>query len=321
MSNQMLTRDMDQQTPQGEIILYQPDETIRLEVRLEDDTVWLNRQQLAQLFGRDVKTIGKHIGNALQEELSKVPTVAKFAIVQKEGNRQVKRLVEFYSLDMVISVGYRVKSEKGIEFRIYLIDLASSYLTEEYGKGFSTTSLRNYRQFYQMFRNMIPDSPDASGESSLVKIYQTRLANLSWSHYEQLIRVKDSDARSWYMTEAKTENWSVRTLHRNISSQYYYRLLQTPDANRQEVINEMKQKTALFQRDKLEIMKNPIVAEFLGLSQNPSFSETKLESAIIEHLKDFFPRRKSFSPRLNVRNTFSSFSKERKRNNIILNQL
>lgn len=86
----------------GEIVLYQPDETIRLEVRMENDTVWINRQQMAQLFGRDVKTIGKHINNALKEELRKVPTVAKFAIVQTEGNRQVVRTIEFYNLDMVI---------------------------------------------------------------------------------------------------------------------------------------------------------------------------------------------------------------------------
>ena len=84
---------MTQQTQQGEIILYQPDETVRLEVRLEDETVWLNRQQLAELFGRDIKTIGKHINNALKEELRKVPTVAKFAIVQIlrsifQGSRQ-----------------------------------------------------------------------------------------------------------------------------------------------------------------------------------------------------------------------------------------
>jgi predicted nuclease of restriction endonuclease-like (RecB) superfamily len=119
------------------------------------------------------------------------------------------------------------------------------------------------------------------------QIGQTRLTNLSWSHYECLLRVKDVDARKWYLHEAESENWSVRTLDRNISSQYYYRLLQTPDANKQEVIDEMKQKTADYQRDKLEIMKNPIVAEFLGLPQNPTFSETKLETAIIEHLKDF----------------------------------
>lgn len=98
---------------QGEIILYQPDETVRLEVRLEDDTVWLNRQQLAELFGRDIKTIGKHINNALKEELRNVPTVAKFATTARDGKTYQ---VDYYNLDMVLSVGYRVKSSKGVQF-------------------------------------------------------------------------------------------------------------------------------------------------------------------------------------------------------------
>ena len=115
----------------SQIVLYQPDESIRLEVKLDQDTVWLNRQQMAQLFGRDIKTIGKHINNALHEELASDPTgtnfatiensknstVAKIAIVQKEGGRLVTRQVEFYSLDVVLSVGYRVKSNRGIQFR------------------------------------------------------------------------------------------------------------------------------------------------------------------------------------------------------------
>ena len=124
--------ELTQHIEQGEIILYQPDETIRLEVRLADETVWLNRQQLSELFGRDVKTIGKHINNALREELRKIPTVAKFAIVQMEGNRRVTRNIEFYNLDMVISVGYRVKSEKGIEFRIWANGVIKNYLLHGY---------------------------------------------------------------------------------------------------------------------------------------------------------------------------------------------
>ena len=92
MSNQISTTVPE---AKGEIVLYQPDETIRLEVRMEDDTVWLNRQQMAELFGRDVKTIGKHINNAFNEKLSNIPTVAKFAIVQMEGNRQVTRSVRY----------------------------------------------------------------------------------------------------------------------------------------------------------------------------------------------------------------------------------
>ena len=123
---------MEQHAKQGEIVMYQPDETIRLEVRLENDTVWLNRQQLSELFGRDVKTIGKHINNALKEELRKVSTVAKFAIVQMEGGRKVTRTIEFYNLDMVISVGYRVKSEKGIEFRIWANKVIKDFLLRGY---------------------------------------------------------------------------------------------------------------------------------------------------------------------------------------------
>ena len=112
----------------GEIILYQPDDKIRLEVRMEGETVWLNRQQMAVLFNRDVKTIGKHIQNALREELIGFPTVAKFATVQKEGNRLITREIDYYNLDMVLSVGYRVKSSRGIEFRRWATSVLKKYL-------------------------------------------------------------------------------------------------------------------------------------------------------------------------------------------------
>ena len=96
-----------------EIVLYQLDKlTQHIEVKVENETVWLNRQQIATLFDRDVKTIGKHIANVLQEELKDFPTVAKFATVQTEGTRAVSREIEYYNLDMIISVGYRVKSLK-----------------------------------------------------------------------------------------------------------------------------------------------------------------------------------------------------------------
>ena len=107
----------------NEIILYQPDEAIKLEVRLDKETVWLNRQQMAILFDRDVKTIGKHIANALTEELSDIPTVAKFATVQKEGNRQVIRNVEYYNLDDddVYHIGASIKDAGKKCFGITLI--------------------------------------------------------------------------------------------------------------------------------------------------------------------------------------------------------
>lgn len=102
----------------NEIIIYQPDSSTKVEVKILKDTVWLNRQQIADLFDRDIKTIGKHINNSLKEELEGLATVAKFATVQKEGLRKVQRQNEYYNLDVIISVGYRVKSKRGIQFRI-----------------------------------------------------------------------------------------------------------------------------------------------------------------------------------------------------------
>ena len=101
----------------GEIVFYKPDSNLQLEVKIFEDTVRLNRHQLATLFGRDVKTVGKHINNALQEELAGISSVANFATVQNEWERKVVRQVEYYNLDMILSIWYRVKSPNGITFR------------------------------------------------------------------------------------------------------------------------------------------------------------------------------------------------------------
>ena len=100
-------------------------------VSQDNETVWLNRNQLAQLFGRDVKTIGKHINNALKEELDD-STVAKFATVQTEGNREIQRSIEYYNLDMIISVGYRVKSQNGVIFRKWATSILKDYMMKGY---------------------------------------------------------------------------------------------------------------------------------------------------------------------------------------------
>ena len=114
----------------NEIMLFE-NQNVKLEVNLKDETVWLNREQLAKLFDRDIKTIGKHINNALKEELDN-STVAKFATVQKEGNRNVTREVEYYNLDMIISLGYRVKSKNGVVFRKWANKVLKDYLIKGY---------------------------------------------------------------------------------------------------------------------------------------------------------------------------------------------
>lgn len=114
---------------QGEIILYRPNDSLRLEVRLDGDNVWLNRSQLAELFDRDVKTIGKHINNALKEELDNVPVVAKFATTAADGKVYQ---TEHYNLDMVISVGFRVKSRRGVDFRRWANTILKEYMLKGY---------------------------------------------------------------------------------------------------------------------------------------------------------------------------------------------
>ncbi len=118
----------------NEIILYRPDELDEhIEVMLENETVWLNRHQIALLFGRDVKTIGKHINNVYAEgELDSDATVANFATVQNEGDRKVERKLEYYNLDVIISVGYRVKSKQGTQFRIWATHVLKDYLLKGY---------------------------------------------------------------------------------------------------------------------------------------------------------------------------------------------
>ena len=104
-----------------------------VQVLMQDETVWLDRNQLAELFDRDVKTIGKHISNVFKEgELEKDSTVAKFATVQTEGQRSIKREIEHYNLDVIISVGYRVKSQRGTQFRIWATQRLREYLVQGY---------------------------------------------------------------------------------------------------------------------------------------------------------------------------------------------
>ena len=104
---------------------------INVTVSPNEETVWLNRNQLASLFDRDVKTISKHINNALKEELDS-STVAKFATVQKEGSRNIKREIDYYNLDMIISVGYRVKSQNGVIFRKWATSILHDYMIKGY---------------------------------------------------------------------------------------------------------------------------------------------------------------------------------------------
>lgn len=166
-----------------------------------------------------------------------------------------------------------LNGESRAEYGLEIVKKLSKELTDEYGKGFTKTNLYNFYLFYKTFPEIFHS---ASGKS---------VPLLSWTHYRTLLQVKDEKARAWYAKEALEQTWAVRTLQRNIDSQYYYRLLASQNA--ESVETEMKQLTFSYQQDKLEYLKNPIVAEFLGLSSNVDMTETHLESAILSNLQKF----------------------------------
>lgn len=188
------------------------------------------------------------------------------------------------------------------EYGKHVIEVASAALTEEFGKGFSYTNIANYKRFYLTFNNLQilqtvseefkkPKHQTLSDESSLLpqkdqtQSTQSELRLLPWSHYERLIRVEDKKAREWYAKEAFEQGWSFRTLNRNINTLYYERLLMSK--KKQPVVDEMQDKTKAYQQDKLEYIKSPVVLEFLGLPEDTSLAESKLETAIINNLEKF----------------------------------
>ena len=146
-------------------------------------------------------------------------------------------------------------------------------MTNRYGKGYDKGTLYRCLKFYKMFPEIVATLGQQYG------------VILSWSHYRILLQVEDKEARDWYEKEAAKQTWSVRTLQRNISSQYYYRMLKTQ--KKELVESEMKELTAPYQNDKLEFIKNPVVAEFLGFSQNTDFTESDLEKSILSNLQKF----------------------------------
>lgn len=144
----------------SKLVLFESsDGEVKLDVTVNtrEEEVWLNRSQMSLLFDRDVKTIGKHIANALKEELGETPspTVAKFATVQLEGGRQVERQVEYYNLDVIISVGYRVKSQRGVEFRRWATDVLRRYIVE--GRAENERRLQQLAQVVSVMERLSGD--------------------------------------------------------------------------------------------------------------------------------------------------------------------
>ena len=193
----------------NQIVLYHSEDGMtQLDVKLEGETVWLNRQQMAELFGRDVKTIGKHINNALREELNDgISTVAKFATVQKEGSRLVNREVEYYNLDMIISVGYRVKSRRGVEFRRWANSILKQFLINGYAvnERIRQRQIAELRQLVLVVGRTIEQQPVATTDEShalfdVVVDYTYALDTLDNYDYQRLYISKTTRNVLFYAT-------------------------------------------------------------------------------------------------------------------------
>ena len=219
-----------------------------------------------------------------------------------------------------------VLKDKRAEYGEQVVKTLAALLTKRYGEGFTKTNLYNYLGFYQYwpkFFHAVSGKSDeesihnilhamsaksekdsesifhaASGKSEIVpsltglfneidlygQLLPVKPLRLSWTHYRIILQESNAEARAWYEQEAANEMWSTRTLQRNISSQYYHRLLQSQ--NKELVRDEMKRLTQPLQ-DRLEYLKNPVVAEFLGFKNNTDYTESDLEQRIIDHLIPF----------------------------------
>ncbi len=185
----------------------------------------------------------------------------------EQGRTQAYTAVNAAMIETYWKIGKRIVDEEqqGQERAAYgqhIIEILSTELTERYGKGFSKRYLAYFRKFYLTMSD--------------IEILQTRLQNLTWSHILTALRVDSEVSIRWYLQMASQEMWSVRTLSRNISTQYFERHFKQPPLPMTE-----------DEPGKLELLKNPIVAEFLGFKQDNLFSEQELETAILNHLQDF----------------------------------
>lgn len=196
--------------------------------------------------------------------------LAEVKNIVEQGRQQAYASVSQLMIETYWKIGERIvlQEQKGkdrADYGTQLIEVLSEELTRTYGKGFSKRNLQYFRAFYLSFNDL--------------EIVHTRVHNLSWSHIRTVLRVDDITAARWYLLTASQEMWSVRTLDRNISTQYYERHFKQPQIveNTQEVVVP----------NKLELLKSPIVAEFLGFKNDDSYSESDIESAIISHLQEF----------------------------------
>ena len=178
----------------NELVLFEStDKSISLNVPLRNDSVWLNRNQMAELFGRDVKTIGRHIGNALHEEVDAESTVAKFATTAADGKTY---MVDYYDLDVIISVGYRVKSQRGVEFRKWANSILRQYIMQGYAVNHNR--IKELGEVIRIMKRM-QNNLDARQVLAVIERYSTALDLLD-DYDHQTMKRPDGNAATYVLT-------------------------------------------------------------------------------------------------------------------------
>lgn len=199
-----------------------------------------------------------------------------------------------------LRIQHEILKEQRAEYGKQVIQGLSIQLEEKYGDSFSKRNLYHFIDFYKFYPDIFQAEIGKSVETQIVNSLRSQSTGnqlnilnslrskspirLSWTHYRIILQEPTAEGRAWYENEAASEMWSTRTLQRNVSSQYYHRLLQSHDKT--IVHDEMVKLTKPLQ-DKMEYLKNPVIAEFLGFKNNTSYSESDLEQSIIDHLVPF----------------------------------
>jgi prophage maintenance system killer protein len=207
---------------ENKIIIYQtPNGETAIDVKLENDTVWLNRHQLSQLFDRDIKTIGKHINNALKEELKDIPVIAKFATTASDNKTYY---VDYYNIEMITSVGYRVKSQRGIQFRIWANKVLKDYLIKGYAinNRLQEKNYKDLKQLIQVIGRTMNNRQTLQGKEEkdlfdVVLDYTYALDTLDKYDYQQL-EIKDTTKKEDFRATYDSAMQAIQELKEKFKS-------------------------------------------------------------------------------------------------------
>ena len=258
----------------SEIVIYNADQGVQIDIKFENDTVWLSQRQIADLFVKDVDTIGLHFKNIFSEgELDEISTTEFYSVVQKEGERQVKRKIKFYNLDAIISVGYRVNSIQGTKFRQW----ATKCLKDHLVKGYSL----NQKRLEEL--------------NQIVKIIEqsTKEEELLLSESKGLLNILSNYTKSFILLNQFDSNrLDTSSLNENITYEIEYKeaILAISELKRQQI--EKKEATELFGNEKDDSFKGTlqnVVQSFDGSYLYPTIEEQAA------HLLYFIIKNHSFS--------------------------